>query len=214
MSLNAVQIRTLRTLWISDEIDLHPEFLEGTTVKTTATAGTVSVTLTGLGTGSIAKGSRLLFEVSNRKDAYSVTGTVSIVTNEATVTLSPALISDIPSGTSVSAVPFYRSVFNRATRRLFFSDEELQSLASLAETKWHSRIATAADFETMLFRAIRLLANEQKLAEGSEYLSCLIAEDPNRGAGPGITHLQELVKEDRAVLEARTYGPQNISVWR
>ena len=196
--LTAADIAELRREWVVDEIDDRPEWgAGGAKVATSASAGAAAVALTGLGAGTLRRGTPFTIQSGTTVVRYAVTADVAITAGAATVSIAPLLEQAVTTNDPVRVERFYRSVFNRVHRRLLFSDVELEDLARRAEERWGTRIHESADPRRLRFKAIALLAIQAK-TESTDYETAVIqleAQDGGRG------HYERLDKR-RAEYEA------------
>lgn len=218
MKLSAADLLTLRKQWIDDYVNDHPEIGRSAATSSSAVSGATSLALGSLGvaSGTVYKGTVLLLTVGGRLDRYSVTVDATISTSAATVYIAPALLSAVPGSTKVQAEPYYQSIFNKARAGeddpQFFSDDEIGELADRAESQWGKRISAALDPQEMLYRGIRLLANEAKLAS-SDFHAAVRAMSRER-FDVELDKLERQVNEDRKAVQSQTYGPRSFPVGR
>lgn len=213
--LNAADLLTVRREWIDDLVDDHPEIGPSATVKTAAAAGAVSLSLQALGAGTIRRGTPIGHSHSGIVNVYTVTDDagVLIVTGDATVGISPALLTSASVGEAIIATPENLNVFNSQNRVIFFPDTEVQDLADRAMRKWATQIEGARNRDEMFRIGIRYLATERKLSS-SAYLRALIADDPTRGGQSGIDALKNQLERDAAYMERSNRGPRTFAVTR
>ncbi|MCK6684700.1 MAG: hypothetical protein L6R30_20045 [Thermoanaerobaculia bacterium] len=212
--LTAVDIDTLRRVWIQDLVDGHREF-GSAVIAESAQAGAVSVHLTGLGTGIIRRGTPFwIYFPGGSQERYHVAAECGITAGSAVVSISPALLSSVAQGFTVKPEPYLKSVFNMRTGRPFFSDPDLQDLALQAVETYGRRIATAADPERARYRAIRKLALDQMLGPGSVFLAELAADDERNNADGIVKRLEKILQEDREFLETASRGASSFPVFR
>ena len=212
MKLSAAQILTLRTKWIDDYVNDHTEIGRSAVTSSVAASGATSLALSGLGSGTILKGTVLLLTVGGRLDRYTVTADATITANAATVYVTPALLAGVPGATQVQAERYLQSLFNKATAAQFFSDDEIGELADRAESTYGQRIAASRDPEEMLNRGIRLLANESKM-DSSDYHAAIRAMARER-YDIEIDKLQRRIADDQKAVASQTYGPRSFAVMR
>jgi hypothetical protein len=207
--LTAADIAELRREWVVDEIDEHPEWGSGgSKVATLAAAGAASVALTGLGTGTLKRGTPFTIRTGTTEVRYTVAADVAIVATAATVSISPLLKQAVAVNDVVTVEPFYRSVFNRVFGRLFFSDVELEDLARRAEERWGQRIHEANDPRRMRFRAIGLLAVTEKL-DSTEYEASVIQLENQDGGRGHFDRLEKRRAEWESEVARKTTGHSN-----
>ena len=212
MKLSAADLLTLRTKWIDDYVNDHTEIGRTAVTSATAASGATSLALSGLGSGTILKGTVLLLTVGGRMDRYTVTADAMITANAATVYVTPALLAGVPSSTQVQAERYLQSLFNKATGGQFFSDDEVGELADRAESTYGKRIAGSVDPTEFLFRAIRLLGNEAKM-DSSDYHAAVRAMARER-YDIEIDKLQRRIAEDQKAVASQVYGPRSFPVMR
>lgn len=212
--LTAADIDTLRRVWIQDLVDDHREF-GSAVIAELAQAGAVSVHLTGLGTGTLRRGTPFwIYFPGGSQERYHVAAECGIASGSAVVSISPALLSGVSPGFTVKPEPYLKSVFNMRTGRPFFSDPDLQDLALQAVETYGRRIATAADPERARYRAIRKLALDQMLGPGSVFLAELAADDERNNADGIVKRLEKILQEDREFLETASRGASSFPVFR
>ena len=212
MKLSAADLLTLRTKWIDDYVNDHTEIGRTAVTSATAASGATSLALSGLGSGTILKGTVLLLTVGGRMDRYTVTTDATITANAATVYVTPALLAGVPSSTQVQAERYLQSLYNKATGGQFFSDDEVGELADRAESTYGKRIAGSVDPTEFLFRAIRLLGNEAKM-DSSDYHAAVRAMARER-YDIEIDKLQRRIAEDQKAVASQVYGPRSFPVMR
>lgn len=212
--LTAADIETLRRVWIQDLVDDHREF-GSAVIAESAQAGASSVHLTGLGTGTLRRGTPFwIYFPGGSQERYHVAAECSITAGSAVVSISPALLSSVSPAFTVKPEPYLKSVFNMRTGRQFFSDPDLQDLALQAVETYGRRIATAADPERARYRAIRKLALEQMLGPGSVFVAELAADDERNNADGIVKRLEKILQEDREFLETASRGASSFPVFR
>ena len=212
MKLSAADLLTLRTKWIGDYVNDHTEIGRTAVTSATAASGATSLALSGLGSGTILKGTVLLLTVGGRMDRYTVTTDATITANAATVYVTPALLAGVPSSTQVQAERYLQSLYNKATGGQFFSDDEVGELADRAESTYGKRIAGSVDPTEFLFRAIRLRGNEAKM-DSSDYHAAVRAMARER-YDIEIDKLQRRIAEDQKAVASQVYGPRSFPVMR
>ena len=212
--LSASDIATLRARYLNDDVQERPEW--GATPVTSASAaiGSATLALSGLGTGTITRGTSFYVVSGGAVQRLTVAADATITAGAATVSVSPLLAQAVSSGASVTVEPLRRSVFNRVFNRQLFSDVALQDLALDAEKQFGRRIYSADTPTNMRFRAIELLALREMLLPGSEYQQALAAQDQSQ---QGRTELERLDRR-RQLLEAEVAtdrrGPRFVEVYR
>lgn len=206
--LSAADIRKIRGLvFVGDLVEEYREIGLGATVATAAAIGGVSLTLEGLGSGTIVRGTQLGHSVSGVVTTYTVTADVAIASNRATVSISPGLLTPATVGESVKPVPVYLSVYNAQTGTQLFSDTQLEDFAQqVQEGPWAAQIARSEDPKRRLYVAIRILAREAKLAEGSAFRRALAADDPSRGGISQVEDMHRAQEEDLKFFTFRAKG--------
>ncbi len=182
-TLTSVQLEALRKEWLVDYVDQHPEWGTSPTVQTSAAAGAATLSLTGLGLGTINVGCGFYHLAGGvQRPRYTVTLSIPIVAGAAVVSISPLLQVAATAGDRVEVEWMLRSVFNKRTRRQFFSDDRLQGFCQRAWDTYGERIASSPDPQRTLYKVIRTFAYDEMLAGGSEFLSAVLADDV-RGNG-------------------------------
>lgn len=205
--LTAADIAELRRDWVVDEIDARPEWGSGSAkVQTGASAGAASVALSGLGTGTLRRGTPFTITTGTTSVRYTVTADVAITANAATVSVSPVLEQAVLANDPVRVERYARSVFNRVFSRLLFSDVDLEDLARRAEEQWGVRIHDSGDPRRMRFKAISLLAISAKL-ESTEYESAVIQLEAQDGGRAHMERLERKRAEYEAAVTRRATGP-------
>ena len=207
--LNADQIQTLRVEWIDDFIDLRPQW--GTPISGAASKGDVSLTLTGLASvGTLQAGTRFGMTVNGQAMMYSLTVDALISSGSATIAFTPPLLADVLNGTSVIPEPRQKSLYNKRTGRLYFTDPELQDLAERAMRLRARAIRSADDPDSMFFRAIRYYAWTAMLSS-DEWLNAILSGTDFTGANTLLAaQKQTVVVQDAAIVFYDQTGPQNV----
>ncbi len=212
MKLGAADLLTLRTKWIDDYVNDHTEIGRSAVTSATAASGATSLALSGLGSGTVLKGTVLLLTVGGRMDRYTVSADATITANAATVYVTPALLAGVPSATQVQAERYLQSLFNKATGGQFFSDDEIGELADRAESVYGARIASSLDPVEFLNRAVRLLANEAKI-DSSDYHAAVRAMARER-YDLEMDKLQRRIGDDQKAVASNIVGPRSFPVMR
>lgn len=190
--LTDADIAELRREWIVDEIDERPEWGSGgAKASAIAAIGAASVALTGLGAGTIKRGTPFTLLNGTTPNRYTVTADATITAGAATVYVSPLVVAAVAVNDPARVEPYYRSVFNRVFHRLLFSDVEVEDFARRAEERWGARIHEATDPRRMRYRAIGALAIAAKL-ESTDYESAVIQLESQDG---GRGHMERLAKK-------------------
>jgi len=190
--LTAADIAELRREWIVDEIDERPEWGSGgAKASAIAAIGAASVALTGLGAGTIKRGTPFYVRCGAVESRYVVTEPATITASAATVYVTPLVELVIDTNDPVRVERYYRSVFNRVFHRLLFSDVEVEDFARRAEERWGARIHESTDPRRMRYRAIGALAIAAKL-ESTDYESAVIQLESQDG---GRGHLERLARK-------------------
>ena len=204
--LTAADIAELRREWVVDEIDARPEWGTGAAkVSTGASAGAASVALSGLGTGTIRRGTPFLIRSGSTEVRYTVTADVTITAGAATISVSPLLEQAVATNDPVRVERYYRSVFNRVFQRLLFSDVEIEDLARRAEERWGTRIHESVDPRRQRFRAVALLAIQAKL-ESTDYETAVIQLEAQDGGRGHMERLEARRREYEAEVTHRVTG--------
>ena len=128
--LSSDDLVRVRREFAHDLVDLHPEVGPSATISAVAAAGGATIALTGLQTGTIARGTRLNVFTAGVGRRYTVTADVAIASHAATVAISPILEAPIGIGDTVEAVPDTSSVYNQIEGEQLFTD--VRSRTSLA----------------------------------------------------------------------------------
>jgi hypothetical protein len=198
--LTADQIQTLRVEWLDDYIDLRPEW--GTPLAASASKGAAALTLSGLAsTGTLRSGTRFGLVHNGQAMAYYLTADATITAGAATIAFGPPLIAAVLSNAPVTPEPRYKSLYNKRTGRLFWSDPDLQDLADRVSRLRARFIRSADDPDLMLFRAIRYYGWTAMLSS-DEFL---LGTDKSVVAAK-----QAQVAQDHGIIFADQTGPQNV----
>lgn len=202
--LTDAQIQTLRREWLDDYIDLMPQW--GTPVAAAANKGAQALALSGLASvGTLRSGTRFRLYHNGQAADYYLTADASITTGSATIAFGPPLVGAVIEGARVTPEPRQKSLYNKRTGRLFFSDLELQGLAARATSLRGRFIRSADDPENAFFRSIRYYAWTAMLSS-DEYLS---------GADKTLVDKRlTLQAQDYAIVFSDQVGPQNVSFVR
>lgn len=205
--LTAADISELRREWIVDEIDDRPEWGSGgAKVAVLAAVGASFVSLSGLGAGTVKRGTPFSIRTGTTEVRYTVTADAGITAGAAVVYISPLLKQTVAVNDTVTAEPFARSVFNRVFSRLFFSDVEVEDLARRAEERWGQRIANSNDPRRLRFKAVGLLSIEAKL-ESTDYEAAVIQLGNQDGGRGHYDRLLAKKKEHEADVTHLATGP-------
>lgn len=212
--LTAADIAELRRDWVVDEIDARPEWGPGTAkVSAGASAGAAFVALSGLGTGTLRRGTPFTITTGTTPVRYTVTADATITGGAATVYVSPLLEQAALANDLVRVERYYRSVFNRVFGRLMFSDVDLEDFARRAEEQWGARIHDAGDPRRMRSKAIGLLALTAKL-ESTEYESAVIQLEAQDGGRAHMERLEKRRAEYESAVTRRATGPVLGTIYR
>lgn len=212
MILDAAKIRALRVEWLDDFVDLRPEW--GQAVAAAASAGATSLSLSGLAaSGTLRAGTSFELAHNGALTRYALTADAVIATGAATAKIAPALPAAIAAGTAIRPEPRRKSLYNKRTGRLFFSDEELEDYADRAMSMKGRAIRAADDPERALFRAVRFYAFETMLAS-SEFLSAILADDERGNAAKVLEQMKALHAEDESIVFDAEMGPQTLRLTR
>lgn len=212
--LSASDIATLRAHHLNDDVQERPEWGPTPVTSAGAAAGAATLALSGLGTGTLTRGTSFYVSSGGAVQRLTVTADVTIAAGAATVSISPLLAQAVSSSASITVEPLRRSVFNRVFNRQLFTDVALQDLAAEAERQYGRRIYSADSPATMRYRAIELLAIREMLLPGSEYQQALAAQDQSQ---QGRTELERLERR-RQLIESEVgterKGPRFVEVYR
>lgn len=205
--LTASDIAELRREWVVDEIDDRPEWgTGGAKASAGASAGAASVALTGLGSGTLRRGTPFYIRSGSTEARYTVTADATITATAATVYVTPLLEQAVSTNDPVRVERYYRSVFNRVHRRLLFSDVDLEDLARRAEETWGTRIHASVDPRRLRLKAIGLLALRAKL-ESTDYETAVIQLENQDGGRGHFDRLEARRREYEADLSFNASGP-------
>lgn len=211
--LTAADIAELRRDWVVDEIDERPEWgTGGARVSAAASAGASSVSLLGLGSGTLRRGTPFLIKTGTTEVRYTLTADATITAGAATAYVSPLLEQAVLVNDAVRAEKFYRSVFNRVFRRLLFSNVDLEDFAKRAEEQWGARIHDVGDPRRMLFRAIGYIALSAKL-ESTDYEAAVIQMESPDGGRSHRERLEKRRSEYETWLMSKSTGPRFVEVY-
>lgn len=210
--LTDAQIQTLRVEWLDDFIDLRAQW--GTALAGSGAKGSQSLALSGLASvGTLRAGTQIHISQNGQVNDYYLTTDALITSGAATISFTPPLTGIVVSGTKVIPEPRRRSLYNKRTGRLFFSDPDLQDYADRAMRLRGRLVRSADDPDSMFFRAIRYYAWSAMLSS-DEYLNAVLAND---GGGSGkilIDAKRALLAEDYGIIFTDQVGPQNVSFVR
>jgi hypothetical protein len=178
----------------------------GTPVAAAAAKGAQTLALTGLAaTGTLRSGTCFGLIHNGQAARYYLTVDAEITTGAATIDFGPPLVGAVLEGAKVVPEPRQKSLYNKRTGRLFFSDPELQDLAARAMSLRGRFIRSADDPDNALFRAIRYYGWTAMLSS-DEYLS---------GADKTLVDKKlALQVQDAAIIFSDQVGPQNVSFVR
>lgn len=206
MILDAEKIRALRVEWLDDFVDLRPEW--GQAVAASASAGASSLSLTGAAaSGTLRSGTAFELAHNGSLWRYILTADATLSSGAATVAIAPPLAAAIPSATVIRPEPRKKSLYNKRTGRLFFSDEDLEAYAERAMSQKGRAIRSADDPDRALFRAVRFYAWETMLSS-DEYLSAVLADDERSNAAKILEQKKALHAEDESIVFDAEQGPQ------
>lgn len=205
--LTAAQLVTLRKVWLVDFVDLHTEWGAAPTVATGAAAGAGSLALTGLGTGTISAGTSFkLFSSGSWRD-YTVAADVAIVATAATVTFRPVLSYAALVGDAIRVRADFRSQYNRESGREYFTDTDLQDIATRA-MQWRGKeIQLADDPDETYLKATAILGLRQQLTDPG-FRSVLT------GAEKVLADLTVMADRYESQISPREYGAHTITMVR
>lgn len=198
------QIQILRREWLDDFIDLMPQW--GTPVAAAANKGAQALTLSGLASvGTLRSGTRFRLYHNGQAADYYLTADALIAAGAAAITFGPPLVGAVLVGAKVIPEPRQKSLYNKRTGRLFFSDPELQDLAARAMSLRGRFIRSADDPDNALFRSIRYYG-WTAMTSSDEYLS---------GADKTLMDKKmALQAQDAAIIFSDQVGPTNVSFTR
>lgn len=204
--LTAAQLTRLRKEWVLDLADLHQEFGASPVVSGSTVIGSATLALSGLASGTIAKGTRLQLNSASAGAwrTYVVTADVTISGNAATLAIAPPIAIAAVAGDVVMPDPVFTSTYNKRTRRAYFEDIALQSLAARALEQRGKEIYAAPDRDEAWFRVIRVMAFEILLAD-SGWRDIVRSDDTNNRAQDFFDSMQHVLDVDKeAAAPART----------
>lgn len=205
--LTAADISELRREWVADEIDDRPEWGSGgAKVAVLAAVGASSVSLSGLGDGTVKRGTPFSIRTGTTENRYTATADATITGGAAVVYVSPLLKQAVAVNDVVTVEPYARSVFNRVFQRTLFSDVQLEDFARRAEERWGARIHDSLDPRRLRFKAIAMLAIQEK-QESSEYEAAVIQLDSQDGGTGHWARLEARRKEYESDVTHNSMGP-------
>lgn len=207
--LSAAQISTLRSDWIKDEVDTRPEWGSAPTIGS-ASAGAASATFSNLGIGTIRKGTEFTITHGNRSQTYHVRADAVIATASAVLSFSPGLAAATSSGTYVYPRDLRRSIYNRKSGQVFFSDEELLRISDIVEQKRGSWIYAQDNPSEARFRCIRIECFRRYLASDEWQKVIIAGEQGTATSDKVVASLQAQLTDDERIVEADERGPRNI----
>jgi hypothetical protein len=203
------QIQTLRREWLDDYIDLLPQW--GTPVAAVASKGAQTLALTGLASvGTLQSGTRFRLYHNGQAVDYYLTADALITTGAATIVFTPPLVGAVLSNAKVTPEPRRKSLYNKRTGRLFFSDPELQNLADRVQRLRGAFVRGADDPDSATFRSIRYYGWTAMLSS-DEYLNAVLADGANKAA---VDAKRAQISQDSAIIFRDQIGPQNVSFVR
>lgn len=214
--LSAADLLELRHDWIED--DVYDRSVEwgapgNAKIAANALAGAVSLSLKGLGTGTIERGTEFHLFSAVSPERYVVAADADVaLAGTATISLRKALIGPTLTNDLVRPSPKCYSPFNERSG-LFFTDDQIQTMADEAEQRFGARIHSSNDTRRMKFRAIEYLAVVRQL-DSRRYQNAVEQEKPQDG---GLSHFERLRRrrdELAAYLETKSSGPVFIPVYR
>ena len=210
--LTAAQLLKLRKVWLVDFVDQHTEWGAAPTVASGASAGAGSLALTALGAGTIATGTFFKVGSSGSWRDYVVAADVAIVATAATVTFRPVLAYAALVGDVVRVKADLRSLYNRETGREYFTDTDLQDLATRA-MQWRAReIRLADDPEECHLKATAILGLRQQVTDPG-FRSVLTERDAG-DAQRTLDKLAEMARQYEAEISPREFGAHTITLVR
>lgn len=211
--LSAAQITTLRKVWLPDLVDVHAEIGTAGTVASGASVGATSLALTGLGSGTIATGTRIRVSSQGQWTTYRVTADVLIALTAATVTISPSLYIAATTGDVVAPIADRLSSYNKKEGRQYFADADLVALATRA-TQWRAReIADADDPDEVFLKATAILGIRQMLSD-SGFRDTLAANGGQESANATLAELAKREQRYEMDISPREFGPHTVSMIR
>ena len=205
--LTADQIQTLRVEWLDDYIDLRPQW--GTPVAAAASKGAQALALSGLASvGTLQSGTRIRLVHNGQSVDYFLTADSAISSGTATIAFAPPLIAGVLSGAKVVPEPRQRSLYNKRTGRLFFSDQDLLELADRAAKLRGRFIRSADDPDGALFRVIRYYG-WTSMRSSDEFLNAVLADGAAAGKNLIDAKGTQLAEDAQIIFYDQT-GPQNV----
>lgn len=176
--LTATDIAELRRdEWVSDLWNPHVEWGTEGSAKLTAnaSAGADTLALTGLGTGTITRGTNFTILSGGITLPRTVSADVAIVAGAATVSLTSRLPFGVLANDKVYVQPdrlgAFARVFGGHENRPQFSDVQIEDFAKRATGMWAAEIHKSSSPRPALFAAISILAIDAKLASTEHALA-------------------------------------------
>jgi len=204
--LSAADILTLRRSCLQDLLDDHVEIGTSAVTTGTAAAGTYSVSLTGLGSGVIQAGTRLVLKPGGRHNTHEVAIGATITASAATVTVAPAVHVTVSAGTVVSPVPEKIGLWVEKRNAQFWTDSALEAYAQEASISYRWQIAQSPQPSITLYRGIQCLAFTE-LLNSAQYLALLLQIDPSGSTVQAERiRLGSIVSQAKAAMQPASYG--------
>lgn len=213
-TLSAADIATLRAHYLNDDVQERPEWGSSPVTSASAAIGASSLALSGLGSGTLTRGTSFYVASGGAVQRLTVTADAAITAGAATVSISPLLTQAVGSAAPITPEPLRRSVFNRVFNRQLFTDVALQDLAAEAERLYGRKIYASDSPSTMRYRAIELLALREMLLPGSEYQQALAAQDTSQQGRTELERLERRRKELESDVSTDRKGPRFVEVYR
>lgn len=176
---------------------MRPEW--GTALAAAASAGAASLSLTGLGVGTLRAGTTFRLDHNGNIQTYTLIEDAEPTAGAATVQIAPVLVAPVVANTAVVPDARKKSLFNKRTGRLFFTDGDLQDHARRAMSVKGRVIRQADDADLMLFRATRYYAWTGMLSS-DEYLAAVLMNDERGTAAKLIEAKRAVLAEDAAIV--------------
>lgn len=190
--LTAADIAELRREWVVDDFEDAPEWGAPGAAKVgaVASAGALSLSLSGLGAGVLSRGARFSITAGGLSAEYAVHDDATVTAGAATVTLDRPLIYAVAQNDPVSLLREEIGMVARVFKRRQFSDVDLENFARRAEERWGVAIHGARDKRSALYSAVAVLAIDAKIASPVHY-SAVIGHEAQDGGQSFLAGLEK-----------------------
>ena len=189
---------------MDDFIDLRPEW--GTaTVSSDASAGALTLAVSGLGSGTLRSGTTFTLDHNGNFQTYTLLTDTVPSAGAAVLPIAPPLVAPVSAGVAVTPESRKKSLYNKRTGRLFFSDADLQYHAQHAMKVKGRWIRQSENSDVALFRAVRFFGWTAMLSS-DEYLAAILMNDERGTAAKLIDAKKKLLDEDEGIVFAEEAG--------